>query len=72
MLINDLCGMKRKARGPREPRHIQKYIEVASAAQHSCPYTRAINQRLSEYTSMFRCKFHNEHPDSATIKKYTF
>jgi hypothetical protein len=28
MLINCLCGMKRKAHGAQEPRHIQRYVEV--------------------------------------------
>jgi hypothetical protein len=29
MLNNCLCGMKRKAHGAQEPRHILKYAEVA-------------------------------------------
>jgi hypothetical protein len=34
MLINSLCGMKRKAHGAQEPRHILKYVEVTSTARH--------------------------------------
>ena len=30
MLINPLCGMKRKAHGAQEPRHIYKYVEVTN------------------------------------------
>ena len=33
MRSNSLCGMKREAHGARKPRHIQEYVEVASAAQ---------------------------------------
>jgi len=29
-LINCLCGMKRKAHGAQEPRHIQGYVEVTN------------------------------------------
>ena len=35
MLINCLRGMKRKAHGAQEPRHIHKYVEITSTAQRS-------------------------------------
>ena len=43
-LINCLCGMKRKAHGAQEPRHIFKYVEVTSTAQRSDSPAQAINQ----------------------------
>ena len=43
-LINCLCGMKRKAHGAQEPRHILKYVEVTSIAQRSDSPAQAINQ----------------------------
>jgi len=46
MLINYLCGMKRKAHGAQEPRHIQRYVEVTSIAQRSDSPAQAINQRF--------------------------
>ena len=46
MLINCLRGMKRKAHGAQKPRHIQKYVEVASTAQRSDLPAQAINQRF--------------------------
>ena len=46
MLINCLCGMKRKAHGAQEPRHIQKYVEVTSTALCSDSPAQAINQRF--------------------------
>ena len=46
MLINCLCGMKLKAHGAQEPRHIQKYVEVASTAQRGDSPAQAINQRF--------------------------
>jgi len=45
-LINCLFGMKRKAHGAQEPKHIQKYVEVTSTAQRSDSPTRAIDQRF--------------------------
>ena len=45
-LINSLCGMKRKAHGAQEPRHIQKYVEVTSTAQRSDSPAQRINQRF--------------------------
>ena len=49
ILINCLCGMKRKAHGAEEPRHIQKYVEVTSTAQRSDSPAQAINQRFLRY-----------------------
>ena len=46
MLINCLRGMKRKAHGAQEPRHIWKYVEVASTAQRGDSPARVINQRF--------------------------
>jgi hypothetical protein len=46
MLNNCLRGMKRKAHGAQEPRHIKEYVEVASAAQRSDSPAQAINQRF--------------------------
>jgi len=50
MLINCLCGMKRKAHGAQEPRHLQKYVEVSSAVQRGDSPARAINQRFPNRT----------------------
>jgi len=50
MLINCLCGMKRKAHGAQEPRHIQKYVSVASTALRSDSPAQAINQRFLKET----------------------
>ena len=60
ILINCLCGMKCKAHGAQEPRHIQKYVEVTSTAQRSNSPAQAINQgflnaayhRSSEYDAL--------------------
>ena len=49
MLINCLCGMRRKAHGAQEPRHIQRYVEVASTAQRGDSPAQAINQRFLNY-----------------------
>jgi len=38
------CGMKRKTHGAQEPKHINRIVEVASAAQRSDSPTQAINQ----------------------------
>jgi len=46
MLINCLSGMKRKAHGAQEPRHIEKYVEVANTAQRSDSPAQTINQRF--------------------------
>ena len=46
MLINCLRGMKRKAHGTQKPRHIQKYVEVASTAQRCDSPAQTINQRF--------------------------
>ena len=46
MLINCLRGMKRKARGAQESRHIWKYVEVTSTAQRGDSPVQAINQRF--------------------------
>ena len=43
-LSNCLRGMKRKAHGAQEPRHITKYVEVTSTAQRSDSPAQAINQ----------------------------
>ena len=45
-LINCLRGMKRKAHGAQEPRHINRIVEVASTAQRSDSPAQAINQRF--------------------------
>ena len=45
-LINCLRGMKRKAHGAQEPRHIWKYVEVTSTAQRGDSPAQAINQRF--------------------------
>ena len=45
-LINCLRGMKRKAHGAQEPRHIHKYVEVTSTAQRSDSPAQAIIQRF--------------------------
>ena len=57
MLINYLCGMKHKAHGAQEPRHIQKYVEVTSTALRSDSPAQAINQH-----------FPNEHEFDRTSK----
>ena len=44
ILLNCLCGMKRKAHGTQKPRHINRIVEVASAAQRSDSPAQAINQ----------------------------
>ena len=46
MLSNCLRGMKRKAHGAQEPRHIWKYVEVTSTAQRRDSPAQAINQRF--------------------------
>ena len=46
MLSNCLRGMKRKAHGAQEPRHIWKYVEVTSTAQRGDSPAQAINQRF--------------------------
>ena len=46
--INCLCGMKRKAHGAQEPRHIKRIVEVASTAQRSDSPAQAINQRFPD------------------------
>jgi predicted nucleic acid-binding protein len=38
--------MKRKAHGAQEPRHIQRYVEVTSAAQRSDSPAQTISQRF--------------------------
>jgi len=53
MLINCLCGMKRKAHGAQEPRHIRKYVEVTSTALRSDSPAQAINQRFPK--EIWRC-----------------
>jgi len=50
VLSNSLCGMKRKAHGAREPRHIRKYVEVASTAQRSDSPAQRITQYFSGIT----------------------
>ena len=45
-LNNCLRGMKRKAHGAQEPRHIKRIVEVASTAQRSDSLAQAINQRV--------------------------
>jgi len=44
MLINYLCGMKRKAHGAQQPKHINRIAATASAAQRSDSPAQAINQ----------------------------
>jgi len=46
MLINCACGMKRKAHGTQEPRHINGIVEVTSTAQRGDSPARAINQHF--------------------------
>ena len=41
---NCLRGMKCKAHGAQEPRHIERYVEVTSTAQRSDSPAQAINQ----------------------------
>jgi len=43
-LSNCLRGMKRKAHGAQEPRHIERYVEITSTAQRSDSPAQAINQ----------------------------
>ena len=50
-LINCLCGILRWAHGAQEPRHIEKYVEVASTAQHSDSPAQTINQ--CNYISLY-------------------
>jgi len=66
MLINCLRGTKRKARGTQKPGHIQKYVEVASTAQHVGAVrepllipTQTINQRFTNVCCLFYypCRF---------------
>ena len=52
-LINCLCGMKRKAHGAQEPKHIQKYVEVTSTAQRGDSPAQAINQRFPNGSILF-------------------
>ena len=54
-LINCLSGMKRKAHGAQEPKHIQKYVEVTSAAQRSDSPVQAINQCFLISTGRKEC-----------------
>ena len=42
--------MKRKAHGTYKPRHIKKYVEVASTAQRSDSLAQTINQRFLNQT----------------------
>ena len=49
-LINCLCGMKCKAHGAQEPRHIQKYVEVAGTANAAIrPHRQLISASLAQY-----------------------
>ena len=43
-LSNCLCGIKHKAHGAQEPRHINRIVEVASTAQRVDSPAQAINQ----------------------------
>jgi len=45
--------MKRKAHGAQEPRHIKKYVEVASAAQRSDSLAQTINQHFRWYKTNY-------------------
>jgi len=51
-LINCLRGMKRKAHGAQEPRHINRIVEVASTAQRSDSPAQTINQRFTSLISV--------------------
>ena len=53
-LINCLRGMKRKAHGAQEPRHIWKYVEVTSTAQCGDSPAQAINQRFLRNVNLGR------------------
>ena len=53
-LINCLRGMKRKAHGAQEPRHIWKYVEVTSTAQRGDSPAQAINQRFLRNVNLGR------------------
>jgi len=44
MLINYLCGMKRKARGAQELKHANRTVEVSSAAQDGDSPAQAIKK----------------------------
>jgi microcin C transport system ATP-binding protein len=46
MLTDCLCWILRRTLGAQEPRHIQKYVEVASAAQRSESPAKAIHQHF--------------------------
>ena len=49
-LINCLCGMKCKAHGAQEPRHIQKYVEVTiDTANRYNLYLFAVSHRATLY-----------------------
>ena len=52
ILINCLCGMKRKAHGTQKPRHIKRIVEVASTAQRSDSPAQAINQGFPKLSSI--------------------
>jgi len=66
-LSNCLCGMKRKAHGAQEPRHIERYVEVTSAAQRSDSPAQAINQSFPDnLKELYEITF-NAHLDLATI-----
>jgi hypothetical protein len=41
--------MKRKAHGAQKPRHIQRYVEVASTAQRSDSPAQTIIQRFLKW-----------------------
>ena len=61
MLINCLRGMKRKAHGAQEPRHIWKYVEVTSTAQRDDSPAQAINQRFLRYERTVASHIINNH-----------
>jgi hypothetical protein len=52
MLINCLCGMKRKAHGAQKPRHILKYVEVTKDIPNG--YNVPIGNITPRYKAIWR------------------
>ena len=53
-LSNCLCGILRRAHGAQEPRHIERYVEVTSAAQRSDSLAQAINQSFPGHQDILK------------------
>ena len=68
MLIKYLCGMKRKAYGAQEPRHIQKYSEVTSTAQRGDSPAQAFNQRFPESAASGKSEIAPNHARGDTAR----